>query len=83
LSLRAELIRLFGIRTWRAAEQLPPGAVDASMVEQAAGAFLSLKGNPAQQIALARSMNPDTAAALCRWMADPSFWSVVAGVTRQ
>jgi hypothetical protein len=83
LSLRTELIRLFGINTWRQAKRLQPGEVNASAVHRAAGALLSVKSNPAQQVEVARAMCPETAAALCRWMAEPAFWAAVAGVTRQ
>lgn len=79
--MRRDLIRLFGLATWRRAGRLHPEQVDASAVHDAAGALLSLKGNQAAQASMVRNMNPETAAALCRWLAEPGFWGVVAGVT--
>ena len=82
MALHSELIRLFGKHTWERAEGLQPHQVNASTVQVAAGALLSLKGQPAEQMALVKSMEPCTAAALCRWLADPAFWGLVAQVTR-
>ncbi len=82
MALHSELIRLFGTHTWKQAERLQPHQVNASTVQVAAGALLSLKGQPAKQIALVKTMEPSTAAALCRWLADPAFWGAVAAVTR-
>jgi len=33
--------------------------------------------------ALVNTMQPNTAAALCRWLIDPSFWGLVSKVTTQ
>jgi hypothetical protein len=43
--------------------------------------LLRLKGQPTEQVALVNTMQPSTAAALCRWLADPSFWGLVSNVT--
>ena len=80
MSLRTELIRLFGKTTWTRAKSLQPHYVDAATVADAAGELLSMKGDQAGQIALARSMPPEMSAALCRWLSEPAFWSVVAGI---
>jgi hypothetical protein len=82
LSLRSELSALFGTSTLHQAERIEPDQVDALAVKEAAGALLRLKGQPEEQAALVRTMAPETAAALCRWMADPSFWGLVAGITK-
>jgi hypothetical protein len=81
LSLQTELKRLFPPDTIRQAKRLEPGLVDALAVQEAAGALLRLKGQPAEQVALVNTMTPSTAAALCRWLADPSFWGLVSNVT--
>jgi hypothetical protein len=83
LSLHSELKTLFDTKTIRQAKKLEPESVDALAVKEAAGAFLRLKGQPGEQVALINTMKPSTAAALCRWIADPSFWGVVGGITRQ
>jgi hypothetical protein len=44
--------------------------------------LLRLKGQPTEQVALVNTMTPSTAAALCRWLADPSFWGLVGNITR-
>lgn len=80
---RTELVRIFGMATWRAARVIHPHQVDAAAVHQAATDILAHKGNPTRQHRVIRGLPPHTSAALCRWMADPSFWSVVAQVTRQ
>ena len=82
MSLHTELKTLFDKATIRKAKRLAPGRVDALAVHAAAGALLRLKGQPSKQVELVQAMRPDTAAALCRWLADPAFWSVVAGITR-
>jgi hypothetical protein len=82
LSLRRELSNLFGESTTTLAKQLTPGRIDALAVEEAAGALLRLKGKPTEQVALVRAMKPETAAALCRWLADPAFWGLVSGITK-
>jgi hypothetical protein len=82
LSLQTELKRLFPPDTIRQAKRLEPGLVDALAVQEAAGALLRLKGQPAEQVELVNTMQPSTAAALCRWLADPSFWGLVGNITR-
>ena len=83
MSLRTELKRLFPPDTIRQATRLDPELVDALAVQEAAGALLRLKGQPAEQVELVNTMQPSTAAALCRWLTDPAFWSVVGGVSIQ
>jgi hypothetical protein len=82
LSLQTELKRLFPPDTIRQSKRLEPELVDALAVQEAAGALLRLKGQPAEQVALVNTMTPGTAAALCRWLADPSFWGLVGNITR-
>jgi len=82
LSLHSELKRLFPPDTIRQSKRLEPDRVDALAVQEAAGALLRLKGQPAEQVALVNTMTPSTAAALCRWLADPSFWGLVGNITR-
>ena len=82
MSPRTELETLFGKKIMGQAKRLRPESVDAPAVQEAAGALLLLKGQPERQVDLVRSMSPSTAAALCRWVADPAFWAVVGGVTR-
>ena len=82
MSLQSELKRLFPPDTIRQAKRLEPGLVDALAVQEAAGALLRLKGQPTEQVALVNTMQPSTAAALCRWLADPSFWGLVGNITR-
>lgn len=82
MSLEIELKRLFPPNIIRQAKRLKPGRVDALAVNEAAGALLRLKGQPAEQVALVNAMQPTTAAALCRWLADPAFWGLVSNVTR-
>lgn len=82
MSLQTELKRLFPPDTIRQAKRLEPGLVDALAVQEAAGALLRLKGQPTEQVALVSTMQPSTAAALCRWLADPSFWGLVGNITR-
>jgi len=82
LSLQTELKRLFPPDTIRQSKRLEPELVDALAVQEAAGALLRLKGQPAEQVALVNTMTPSTAAALCRWLADPSFWGLVGNITR-
>ena len=81
MSLHTELKTLFNKDTIRQAEKLEPDAVDALAVKQAAGALLLLKGQPSKQVELVNTMQPSTAAALCRWLTDPAFWTLVAGIT--
>ena len=75
MSLQTELKRLFPPDTIRQSKRLEPGLVDALAVQEAAGALLRLKGQPAEQVELVNTMQPSTAAALCRWLADPAFWA--------
>ena len=82
MSLETELKRLFPPETIRQSTRLKPEQVDALAVREAAGALLRLKGQPTEQVALVKTMHPTTAAALCRWLADPSFWGLVSNVTR-
>ena len=81
MSLQSELKRLFPPDTIRQSKRLKPDRVDALAVQEAAGALLRLKGQPAEQVALVSTMQPSTAAALCRWLADPSFWGLVGNIT--
>ena len=82
MSLHTELKDLFPPNIIRQSRRLAPEKVDALAVKEAAGALLRLKGQPTEQVALVGTMKPGTAAALCRWLADPSFWGLVAGITR-
>jgi hypothetical protein len=82
LSLQTELKRLFPPDTIRQSKRLEPELVDALAVQEAAGALLRLKGQPTEQVALVNTMQPSTAAALCRWLADPSFWGLVGNITK-
>lgn len=82
MSLQSELETLFTPATIRQSRNLEPGRVDALAVKEAAGALLRLRGQPDAQVDLVRKMTPHTAAALCRWLGDPSFWGLVSGVTR-
>ena len=82
MSLHSELKRLFPPDTIRQSKRLEPDRVDALAVQEAAGALLRLKGQPTEQVALVNTMTPSTAAALCRWLADPSFWGLVGNITR-
>lgn len=56
--------------------------VDSLAVNRAAGALLRLKGQPSKQVELVQAMQPLTAAALCRWLADPGFWSIVGNISK-
>lgn len=82
MSVRSEVNRLFHPATVNQAERLDPSQVNALAVQEAAGALLRLKGKPEEQAAYIRAMSPGTAAALCRWLTDPAFWALVAGVVR-
>ena len=81
MSLHSELKNLFPSSVIRQSKRLEPELVDALAVQEAAGALLRLKGQPTEQVALVNTMQPSTAAALCRWLADPSFWGLVSNVT--
>ena len=80
MSLHSEMKRLFPPDTIRQANRLEPEKVDALAVNAAAGALLRLKGQPTEQVALVNTMQPSTAAALCRWLADPAFWGLVGNI---
>ena len=80
MSLQTELKRLFPPDTIRQSKRLEPERVDALAVQEAAGALLRLKGQPTEQVALVNTMQPSTAAALCRWLADPAFWARVGNI---
>lgn len=82
MSLQTELKTLFDDKTLKRASQIQPAEVDALAVHDAAGALLRLKDWPDQQVSLVRSMSPGTAAALCRWLSDPTFWVLVCSITR-
>ena len=82
MSIQSELKNLFPPNIIRQAKRLKPELVDALAVQEAAGALLRLKGQPTEQVALVNTMQPSTAAALCRWLADPSFWGLVGNITR-
>lgn len=75
-----ELKSLFGERTFSQSSQVDPSTIDAPSVKQAVGALLHLKGQPEAQHEYVRSMPPELAAGLCRWLSDPSFWGQVAQV---
>ncbi len=81
MSIQSELQNLFPPNIIRQATRLEPDKVDALAVNAAAGALLRLKGQPTEQVALVNTMQPSTAAALCRWLTDPSFWCLVSNVT--
>jgi len=81
LSIQSELKNLFPPNIIRQSKRLEPAKVDALAVNAAAGALLRLKGKPTEQVALVNTMQPSTAAALCRWLIDPSFWGLVSNVT--
>lgn len=82
MSLHSELKNLFTTDTLRQSRRLELERVDALAVKEAAGALLRLKGQPLEQARLVQTLQPSTAAALCRWLADPSFWGVVGGINR-
>lgn len=82
MSIQSELKNLFPPNIIRQSKRLKPERVDALAVQAAAGALMRLKGQPSKQVELVQAMQPATAAALCRWLADPSFWSAVAGITQ-
>lgn len=81
MSLHTEIQHLFSASTIELAQQLKPELVDALAVQAAAGALLRLKGKPAEQVALVKTMPSSTAAALCRWLIDPDFWKRVGNIT--
>lgn len=81
MRLHTELKSLFGKQIVKASQRLEATQVNALAVKEAAGAFSLLKGQPLEQVAFARNLNPETAAALCRWIADPQFWIAVGNIT--
>ncbi len=81
MSIQSELRTLFHPNIIKQSKRLKPERVDALAVNKAAGALLRLKGKPTEQVELVNTMQPSTAAALCRWLADPSFWGLVSNVT--
>jgi len=82
LSLHTELQTLFSKATIRQAKKLAPEQVDALAVNKVAGALLRLKGKPEEQARLVQALQPSTAVALCRWLADSAFWGLVGGITK-
>nr|WP_181374942.1 hypothetical protein [Polaromonas sp. H8N] len=82
MSLHTELKSLFDKTIIRRSRRLAPEKVDALAVKEAAGALLRLKGRPGDQAAMVQQLPPSTAAALCRWLADPAFWGLVGGITK-
>ena len=80
MSIQSELKNLFHPNIIRQSKRLKPERIDALAVNKAAGALLRLKGKPSEQVALVNTMQPSTAAALCRWLIDPVFWSLVSNV---
>lgn len=82
MSLQSELKALFPASIVKLARRLVPANVDAAEVHRAAGDLLALKGKPEEQVELVNGLDANTAAALCRWLSDPGFWSVVASVTK-
>ena len=82
MSLHSKLKKLFPPNIIKQSKRLKPERVDALAVNEAAGALLRLKGKPSEQIALVNTLQPSTAAALCRWLIDPSFWGLVSNVTQ-
>jgi len=82
LSIQSELKNLFPPNIIRRSKKLEPERVDALAVHAAAGALLRLQGQPSEQVALVNRLQPSTATALCRWLADPAFWGVVGGITK-
>ena len=82
MSLRTELKNLFPPNIIRQSKRLKPERVDALAVNKAAGALLRLRGKPDMQAALVNALQPSTAAALCRWLIDPSFWGLVSSISK-
>ena len=82
MSIQSELKNLFPPNIIRQSKRLKPERVDALAVNKAAGALLRLKGKPSEQVALVNTMQPSTAAALCRWLSDPAFLGLVSNVTQ-
>lgn len=72
--MHTELRQLFTEQTIKQAQQIMPDEVSALEVKAAAKALLHLQGQPMEQIELVKGLDPDIAAALCRWIDDPRFW---------
>ncbi len=81
MSLSNELDILFSPSIRSQAQTIKPETVDALAVNEAVGALLRLKGNDSEQVSYVNTLKPQTAVALCRWMSDPNFWSLVGKVT--
>ena len=82
MSIQSEIPNLFPQHIIRQATRLELEKVEALAVNKAAGALLRLKGKPREQVVLVNTLQPSTAAALCRWLIDPAFWGLVSGVNR-
>ena len=78
--MHCQIKELFGQQTVSQAGQVDPSQVDAPSVGKAVGALLLLKGQPEAQVAYVKSMPDEEAAALCRWLSDPTFWLKVGKV---
>lgn len=75
-----EVQDLFGPTLMAEAETIQPDSVDAQAVSDAASDLLMLMGEPDQQKELIQDMDRSTAAALCRWIYDPTFWRAVGRI---
>jgi hypothetical protein len=71
---------LFGPTLMAEAEAIHPDSVDAQAVSDAASDLLMLMGEQDQQKELIQDMDRPTAAALCRWIYDPTFWRAVGRI---
>lgn len=80
--IQSELTNLFSPNIIRQSKRLRPERVDALAVNEASEALLRLKGKSSEQVALVNALEPSTAAALCRWLVDPAFWSMVSGISK-
>lgn len=78
--MQHELHNLFGPTLMSEAAAINPDTVDALAVSKAASALLHLTGQPERQIELVKGMERSTAAALCRWVYDPTFWRAVGRI---
>jgi hypothetical protein len=75
-----ELQELFGESLMTEAAAINPDTVDAREVSEAANGLLRLMGQPERQKELVIGMERSTAAALCRWVYDPTFWRAVGSI---
>ena len=82
MSIQSELKNLFPPNIISQSKRLMPERVDALALNKAAGTLLCLKGKPSEQAALLNTLQASTAAALCRWLADPAFWGGVGGISK-